>query len=170
MVTVRVGEPSGGFEALLPEAGVLGVVLELGIRGGFEDTGVFALDGLLRGMISLPLPFTSIITSSSESPNVIDCLYGTGGSSSVPDDTFLLLRSCCLRPSSSASRKISGNTSFECLKRSRSLSSSAFLGSSFGSDCWRRATVRLKGSALRFGGSATATFVVIVGKSSLARK
>lgn len=52
-----------------------------------------------------------------------------------------------LRSTSSASWIMALKTSFECLKRSRSLSSSAFADfAALRSDCCFRATVRLKGS------------------------
>ncbi|KAL2255290.1 hypothetical protein VTK26DRAFT_3680 [Humicola hyalothermophila] len=121
-------------------------------------------------MTSLPFPFTSVIRSSSEWSSVVDRRRGDARSGLPSADSFLRLRSCCFRVSVSwASRRISGNTSFECLNRSRSLSSSVFGGGAL--LCCLRATVRLKGSARFLGGSAgCSSAAMVTGSLSVGRR
>lgn len=128
--------------------------LDAAVRGLCLEVGVLGLEVLRLGlMISLPFPFTSMITSSSDSPNVVDRRRGDAGSGLLSRETFLRLRSYDFGSSASCdSRRISGNTSFECLKRSRSLSSSFCSGAGV-ADGSLRATVRLKGNALFLAGA-----------------
>lgn len=151
MVTGTAGEPAGFCRVLLLVGAALGLDLfEPGVcEMIWVDECSIGVDGLLGLTISLPFPFTSIIrSSSSDTLDIVDRLRNFAGPSGVLAESFLRLWPYCWSSSPSASRasrRMAGKTSFECLKRSSSLSSSGFSGSAL--DCCFRATVRLNGSA-----------------------